>query len=412
VASVSATEPGDPVLEWNQGAVEALSNMPTATPPGAGQTPGVASLHLAMVQGAVYDAVNAIDRRHKPYLPRLPHAPGNASKAAAVAAAARGVLVGLKPALPAAVIASVEARYTASLAAITNGQPKTDGIKIGDAVAKAMLAARANDGRYGTFTFTAGTKVGQWRPELPAFASDPFAWVAKVTPFTLKRPSQFRTDGPLPLKSQRYVSEFNEVRAFGAATNSARTALQTETARFYTANPLPMMNKTLRDVAKERGLSISKAARLFVLSSMSAADSMINCWDDKAHYSFWRPITAIRNAAADGNPSTEPQADWLPFIATGTPPYPDHPSGYNCYAGAMMQTAQRFFGDAAVTIKLTSSVTGTTRTYAKFTDVLADTIDARIYLGIHFRTPDVQGAHLGKQVADWVASRFFGHAYH
>ena len=125
-----------------------------------------------------------------------------------------------------------------------------------------------------------------------------------------------------------------------------------------------------------------------------------------------RITTAIRNAASDGNPSTAQQDDWLPFIATGTPPYPDHPSGYNCYSGAMMQTAQRFFGDAAVTIKLSSSVTGTTRTYAKFTDVLVDTIDARVYLGIHFRTPDVQGAHLGKQVADWVAARFFGPAHH
>ena len=412
VASVSATAAGDVVLEWNQNAVAALSNMPSATPPGAGQTPPVASIHLAMVQGAVYDAINAIDRGHKPYLHGLPKAPKTASKPAATATAAHHVLVGLLPALPAAVITDVNTKYTAALAAIPDSQAKTDGIKAGERAAAAMLKARAHDGRYGTFTFTAGTHPGEWRPELPGFASDPFAWVAKVKPFTLKRASQFRTAGPLSMKSQQYVSEFNEVKAFGALTGSARNDHQTETARFYLANPLPMENATLRDVAHQRGLSAAKAARLFALSSMSAADAMINCWDDKAHYSFWRPITAIRGAADDGNPSTEPQADWLPFIATGTPPYPDHPSGYNCYTGAMMQTAASYFHGDAVTIKLTSSVTGTTRTYAKFTDVLVDTIDARIYLGIHFRTPDVQGAKLGKQVANWVDDHFFERANH
>ena len=412
VASVSATAAGDVVLEWNQNAVAALSNAPSATPPGAGQTPPVASIHLAMVQGAVYDAINSIDRKHKAYLRGLPHAPKTASKPAAAATAAHHVLVGLVPALPAAVVTDLDARYAASLAAITNSQAKTDGIAAGAAAAAAMLANRAHDGRYGTFTFTAGMLPGQWRPELPAFVSDPFAWVAKVKPFTLKRASQFRTDGPLPMTSQRWISEFNEVKAFGAATGSARTDHQTETARFYTANPLPMLNKTLRDVAHEEGLSAAKAARLFALSSMSAADAMINCWDDKAHYNFWRPITAIRGAADDGNPSTEPQADWLPFIATGTPPYPDHPSGYNCYAGAMMHTAAAYFAGDDVTIQLTSPVTMTTRTYDKFTDVLVDTIDARVYLGIHFRTPDIQGARLGKHVAHWVEDHFFGRAHH
>jgi PAP2 superfamily len=412
VASVSATAAGDVVLEWNQNAVAALSNAASATPPGAAQTPPVASIHLAMVQGAVYDAVNSIQRGYKPYLHGLPKAPKTASKRAAAATAAHHVLVGLLPALPAPVITDLNTRYAASLALITDGQSKTDGINAGEAAAAAMLKARAHDGRYGTFTFTSGTHPGEWRPVLPAFVSDPFAWVAKVKPFTLKRRSQFRTDGPLPMTSQRYVSEFNEVKAFGAATGSARNAHQTETALFFSANPLPMQNKTLRDVAHEEDLSAAQAARLFALSSMAAADALINCWDDKAHWNFWRPITAIREAASDGNPSTEPQDDWLPFIATGTPPYPDHPSGYNCFTGAMMSTAASYFKGDDVTIQLTSPITATTRTYDKFTDVLVDTIDARVYLGIHFRTPDIQGARLGKQVANWVADHNFGRANH
>jgi hypothetical protein len=141
------------------------------------------------------------------------------------------------------------------------------------------------------------------------------------------------------------------------------------------------------------------------MSSMSSADAAIGCWDDKAHYSFWRPITAIREAAADGNEATEPQADWLPLF--DSPPYPDHPSGYNCFAAAMMQAARNFFRTDTVTFDLTSSLTGTTRTYTRFSAVLVDTIEGRLCNGFHFRTPDVHGALLGQNVANWVTGNFF-----
>jgi hypothetical protein len=405
-ASAMAAEPTDMVLDWNLNAVNALSNAPTATPPGAGQPPPVASLHLAMAQGAVYDAVNAIDGGHEPYLTGLPSAPASASKAAATATAAHHVLVGIIPALPQAVRDSLDTLYSASLLEITGGQAKTDGIAIGAAAAAAMLADRVGDGRYVAHSFTAGSLPGDWRPELPAFVSDPFAWVARVRPFTLMSTSQYRTEGPLDMASAQYAAEFNEVKALGAATGSSRTDAQTQLARFYVANPMPMMNRAFREIAADRGLSIAEDARLFVLSSMSSADALIGCWDDKDYWSFWRPISAIRGAADDGNPATAPQADWLPFFPT--PPYPDHPSGYNCFSAAMMHTAQDFFRTDQVGISLTSPVTGTTLTYPRFTAVLKDTIDARIYLGYHFRTPDVQGAWLGKKVAQWVAKHYFG----
>lgn len=404
-ASVMAAEPTDMVLDWNFHAVNALSNAPTATPPGAGQTPPVASLHLAMAQGAVYDAVNAIDGGHVPYLDGLPSAPASASKAAAAATAAHHVLVGLVPALPQAVRDSLDVLYAASLAEITDSQAKTDGIQIGIAVATAMLNERADDGRYVPHSFTAGSLAGEWRPELPSFVSDPFAWVARVRPFTLTSTSQFRTEGPLDLASAEYAADFNEVKALGAASGSTRTDAQTQLARFYSANPLPILNRTLRNVAEDRGLSLTEDARLFVMSSMSSADALINCWDDKDYWSFWRPITAIREAADDGNPATSPQAGWLPFFSN--PPYPDHPSGYNCFSAAMMHTAAGFFGTDKIAIELTSPATATTRTYDRFTAVLKDTIDARIYMGIDFRTPDVQGAWLGKKVAKWVAKHYF-----
>jgi hypothetical protein len=359
-----------------------------------------------MVQGAVYDAVNAIDRGHRPYLRGLPSAPRNASKRAAAATAAHHVLVGIVPALPAAVVTNLNTLYATSLGQIPNGKPKTAGIAIGAATAAAMLKARANDGRYVPHAFVIGTHVGEWRPELPAFVSDPFAWVAKVRPFTLTRNSQFRTAGPDALSSADYARDYNEVKALGGVTSS-RTAAQTDLARFYSTNPLPMLNRTLRDAAVQEKLSLTQTSRLLALSSFSGADALINCWDDKEHWSFWRPITAIHQAADDNNPATAPQADWAPLLPT--PPYPDQPSGYNCYAAALMYTADHFFRGDKVTVSLTSPallVTQPTRTYARFTAVLKDTIDARIFLGIHFRQPDVAGARLGKRVANWVEGHF------
>jgi hypothetical protein len=404
----TASAGGDPatmLLQWNEYAVAATTNLPTGTPAGAGQTPPVASLHLAMVQTAVYDAVNAIDRGHEPYLRHLPRAPRWASKPAAAATAAHHVLVGLVPALSDVVKANLDAAYTASLASIADGSKKTAGITIGAAVAAKMLAKRADDGRFVPYSFTAGTGIGQWRPELPAFVSDPFAWVSNVKPFAIGRASRFRTAGPNALTSAKYAAELNEVKSLGSATSTTRTAAQTELGRFYSASPLAMLNKSLRDIVARKGLSITKAARLFAMTSVSGADALIGCWDDKDHYSFWRPITAIRNADSDGNPATATQADWLPFLAT--PPYPDHPSGYNCFTGATTQAASKFFGTNKVRISLTSPITMTTRTYSRLNRIVNDTIDARIYLGIHFRTPDVQGAKLGRSVASYVADHYF-----
>jgi hypothetical protein len=408
--AIAAGEPTDTVLGWNLNALNALSN-PTipvvdGAAPGAGQGPPASAIHMAMVQGAVYDAVNAIDGGHQPYLAGLPAAPATASKAAAASQAAYAVLVGLVPSLPQVVKDDLALRLADTLDDITDGQAKSDGIAIGTAAATAMLAARADDGRFGSHTWTTGTEPGQWRLVPPANASL-FAWAGNVTPFTLERTDQYRTEGPLDLASAEYAAEFNEVKAKGAQTGSTRTEEETLLARFVSANPLPFMNRGLRDIATERGLSPAQQARLLVTTNMAGADALINCWDDKDHWSFWRPQTAIREAGNDGNAATEPQADWLSFFPT--PGYPDHPSGYNCYTGAMMHSASFFFGTDKVSFDLTSPGTtpATTRHYERFSDVVRDTIDGRILTGFHFRTPDVQGAWIGKKVAQWVDRHFF-----
>ena len=397
----------DAVLDWNEYAIQALINAPTATPAGAGQPPPVSVLHLAMVHGAVYDAVNMIDRGHEPYLGGLPAAPASASKAAAVAAAAHDVLVGVNvvPPLSSTIVQRLDGLLAESIAAATvhdGPAAVTAGIAAGGAAADAMLAERANDGRYGSFRFTVGSGIGEWRPTPPGLVNDPNAWIARVDPFAMKSGSQFRTPGPRRVGSAAYRAEYNEVKALGGngtSTPTSRSANQTAVAQFFTANPVEMYNRTFRSLAASEGLTLAEQARLFALLNLSGGDAAIACWDDKAYWSFWRPITAIRTD--DGDPLTVTDPNWTSLLAS--PPYPDHPSGYNCQTGAFMHAAKAFFGrkiDFGLTAQLASGPV--TRSYERFTDVIDDTVDARVWLGIHFRSADVDGAWIGKRTANWL----------
>jgi hypothetical protein len=409
--AAAASENSGTVRDWNAHALAALANPPTAAVPGAGLTPPVTAINMAMVQGAVYDAVNSIDRGHQPYLAGLPPAPPTASLDAAVATAAHHLLVGIGggavPPLPQVVRDRLDALYAAELAEVTDGPAEDQGIAAGAAAASAMLAARANDGRYGPFRFTVGDDPGEWRPALPAFVNDPNAWVARVTPFTLESQSQFQTNGPRRLAGNAYAREYNEVKSLGAV-NSVRTPEQEAVVRFFNVSPVELLNRTFRTISASEGLSLIEDARLFAMANVATADTLINCWSDKAHFSFWRPITAIQEGNNDGNPRTAGDTGWLPLEPT--PPYPDHTSGYNCVSGAMTNTAKHYFGTNRMNFSLVRIVPGVpnlTRTYRHFTAVVGDTIDARVWQGLHFRSADEQGAKLGKDVANWVSTNFF-----
>ena len=324
------------VRDWNLHAVNALINASTAPIPGAGQTPPVSALHLAMVQGAVYDAVNSIDGGHQPYLAGLPPASSTASLEAAVATAAHDVLVGLGiapvPALPQVVIDRLNALYAEALAGIPDDAAKADGIAAGAAAAAAMLAARTGDGRYVPFSFTEGDEAGEWRPTPPGMVNDPFAWVANVKPFVLRSASQFRSKGPLDVRSRAYAEGIQRGERSRQPLAGPRTDEQTAVALFYVVHPVELFNRTFRVIAEDRGLSLVEEARLFAMLNIATADTLINCWSDKEAFGFWRPITAIHEGDNDGNRRTVGDTEWTPFfpLPSGTPPYPDHPSGYNC----------------------------------------------------------------------------------
>ena len=305
------------VRDWNLHAVNALINAPTAPIPGAGQSPPVSALHLAMVQGAVYDAVNSIDGGRQPYLAGLPAASPSASKDAAVATAAHDVLVGLGiapvPALPQVVIDRLNTLYAEALAGIPDDAARAEGIAAGAAAAAAMLGARTGDGRYVPFSFTEGDEAGEWRPTAPGMVNDPFAWVANVKPFVLRSASQFRSRGPLDIRSRAYAKEYNEVKDLGAV-GSPRTDEQTAVALFYVVHPIELFNRTFRVIAEDRGLSLVEEARLFAMLNIATADTLINCWSDKEAFGFWRPITAIHEGDNDGNRRTDGDTAWVPFF--------------------------------------------------------------------------------------------------
>ena len=410
----AAPEPSDMVLVWNEHAVNVISQPAAAT--GLGQAPPMSALHVAMVHGAMYDAITAIVGGHEAYLPGL-SAPAGASKAAAAAQAAHDVLYGITPAANTAVRTRVDTLLAASLALIDPGQAKTDGIAVGAAAAAAMLAERANDGRFDVEPFATSTDVGRWRVVAPG-NSNVLGQFATVSPLALDRPDQFPTEGMPALTSAQYAAEFDEVKALGAQSGSSRTEAQTLMAGFYTANPLLFYNTGLRAIARERGLSAGEQARLFAMTSFAGADALIACWSDKKLWNAWRPQTAIREAAHDGNPLTTPDPDWLSLFAT--PGYPDEPSGYNCYTGGFWHSARFFFGTDHFSFSLTSpgvpanpavgnpvGVPGSTRTFTRFSDVVRDTIEGRILNGFHFRTADEHGAWIGKKTAQWVARHFF-----
>ena len=407
--AVAQPDQSDAVLVWNLHASDALINAPTAATPGAGQPPPVSQLHLAMVQGAVYDAVNAIVGGYEPYLPDLPAASQSASQDAAVATAAHDVLVGLGiapvPPLPQVVRDRLDALYAAALAAIPDSDAKTEGIAVGAAAAAAMLEARTDDGRFLPLLWQVGTDPGEWRP-IPPEPSNALAWVSAVEPFTLESTSQFRTKGPNALTSGAYAKEYNEVKDLGAV-GSPRTPEQIAVTQVYSAHPPELFNRTFRTISDAEGLTLAEEARLFAMLNLATADSVINCFDDKGFWNFWRPVTAIHEGDNDGNHKTVGDPAWTPLLPA--PPYSEHPSGYNCVSAAYMNAAKAFFGtdkmDFSV-VKMAPGVPDVTLDYTRFTDVVDDTIDARVYQGLHFREAEIQGAGIGENVARWLDRNF------
>jgi PAP2 superfamily len=383
----------DTVSDWNLTATNVL--IPTLTTP-----PQVSVPQLAMVHGAVYDAVNAIDGGREGYLLTSRVATPSDSKDAAAATAAYRVLVHLVPAQQ----MTLGQQYAASLVGVPDGPSKARGIAVGEAAAAAMIAARTADGRGGPFRFVSGFGPGVWRPVLSPTATDPNAWLKDLKPFLIESGSQFRSRGPLELTSHRYAREFDEVKSVGRAVSTTRTENQTLAARYWAENPPGTWSRIFRTLSAQQGLSLVENARFFATLYLTSADALIAVWDDKAYWSFWRPLTAIEEAASDGNPRTEPELGWRSLITN--PPYPEHPSGHTGLSGSIVKTLQQFFGTDRIGW-VDTNIAGLTRDFTRFSAAIEEIVDARVWSGIHFRTADEQGERIGRQVARYRDGRYF-----
>ncbi len=361
--------------------------------------PGEAAIYMGIVHAAMYDVVVAIEGGYRPYA-ITPTVPPNTSVEAAVAAAAHRVLVGRFPDQQVA----LDDLYFAHLAGMLDEEAKTNGILVGEEVGVGMLLLRANDGLDSTVPYVQPSPgPGVYEPTAPATPVG--TRVPRVMPLALESASQFRPNGPPALRSGEYARDFNEVKHLGRVDSSVRSAEQTALARFWTDSDLPQWNRNLLRLAEARGLTSIETARMLAMAHVAGGDAMIGCFDAKYHYLSWRPLHAIQRADTDDNRRTVSDPTWQPLLPT--PNHPEYPSAHACHTTAIAEALESFFGPGRTSFSLDSLVTGETRYYDRFKDVVEEVNNARVWAGFHFRYADEDGSKLGRKVARFVVRNFF-----
>jgi hypothetical protein len=382
------------IVRWNEITERTLADNAVPIPP--------SGLYYAFTSLAMYDAVVTIEGRYEPWA-HQPRAHAHASPAVAAATAAYQVLRHFFPNSAAALAAD----YAAELSDIPNGVGKVHGIRVGEAAAAELISRRADDGRGADVPQPGGAPFdpGEWRPTAPAFAPMLTPWLGFVDPLILPSPTAIPLSGPPAVDSAAYATEFAEVRDFGG-TVSFRSPEQTATAMFWIPNAVRQYHIAMRDQVADRGLDIVDTARAFAMLDASIADAAVACWRAKYDENFWRPDTAIALADTDGNPATDVVAGWTPLVPN--PPYPDYTSGHACISGATTGTLEHLFGTTLNPAFDVPSLANTPdRQYTSTTALDQETMNARVWLGIHFRTAMTDGNALGHAIADHAATNHF-----
>lgn len=393
VLLVSAAAHADAVLDWNKIAVDiAVANQ---------QNPFAQGRYAAIVQLAVFEAVNSIKGDYKPYLGTITASPHASAQAAAIEAAYKVLSTYFTDPVSQA---TLTADRTQSLASIPNNQAKLDGIAVGDAAAQAMIALRANDGSSpAQFKIRGPAAPGVWQatPSCPIMngigVGIAFQW-QNITPFGIRSASDFLLSPPPALTSKIYVRAYNEVMTVGSKDSTERPLDRANVALFFAADsPTQAFNQAARQVAEQQQRSLSENARVLALINMAINDSLVASFFNKYHYNFWRPETAIRAGNTDGNRRTQADPDWSPFIVT--PCFPSYPSNHGSASNAAAAVMRRLYGETGHWITLTNPTVPTiVLHYTSFREITDDISDARVYGGIHFRTDQVAGAVLGQAV--------------
>lgn len=385
----------DMVTDWNETA-EMVIRVSTPSPP-------LQTRALAIVNAAIYDAVNGIARICRPYFV-TDAAPSGARQEAAAAQAAFTALKGLFPAQS----ALLDEKLAESLASIPGHEGKSRSIARGRAwgeqVAQAVLAWRATDGLSTVVPpYFGGFAPGQWRSIPDGTLPGALPQFAMLVPFTMSNSSQFRPGQPPALGSAKYAADVNEVKAIGRIDSATRTATQTQLSLLWAASTPLEGNAVARSVVP-RGYALADTARLFALVNFAACDGMIAGFDAKYRYGFWRPFHAIRLADTDGNPATEPDASWTSLLAA--PNHPEYISTHSTVTGASLRVLALLLGDETPFTLSSPGLPGVTATYQRFSDASVEVGLSRIWGGIHFRTACEVGRAVGESIANQAVANY------
>jgi hypothetical protein len=387
--TIGSAAEADAVTDWNA-ITQSTIVAATADPAERART-------AAIAQVAVFEAVNSIVGDYEPYRRRI-DAPARASPEAAVIVAAHRVLVTLHPSHA----SQLDVSRDQALAVIVDGAPKRDGIAIGIAAADAMLALRANDGFDAPAPYAPGTRPGEYRPTPPENIPAYRPGLGRVAPFVIRNARHFRSAPPPPLRSKRYARDYEEVKRVGEAQSDERPHDRLQVARFYDATDGEQIYyPAARQVLVAHPQTLSQNARLFALLAMAMWDGVVACFETKYHFNLWRPVTAIREGATDGNRRTKPDSDWL--AAVFTPPFPAYPSGHATFGAAARVVLERELGPHGHLITLTNpAVPEIVLTYTTFGQITDDIDDGRIYGGVHYRFDQEAGALMGERIGEHV----------
>jgi PAP2 superfamily protein len=393
-ATDSISSSVDEVVQWNK-TLLTIVRTPGAQPPTVHSTRSFAILHAA-----IYDAVNAIDATHEPFLVRIEHVPPHASQQAAAAAAAHDVLLALYPTFQ----TMLDAQFEQSLARIPDGTDKTIGTDVGKAAAQATAIMRSDDGSAAMpIPYIFGTAAGDYQSTPPNFPKQPaFTHWPRVETFVLRRANQFRPGPPPALTSTEYTEVFDEVKSLGIANSVSATADQVLIGRFWNGAIQNYWNEITQTAAQAHHLTTAQSARVFALLNLTLADEVIAFYDAKYTYNFWRPVTAIRAADTDGNPQTMVDTNWLPQ-AGNTAPDPSYPGAHATISAGAAVVLNAFFGRKPIHLSVTSEVLpGVIRSFDSFLAVEKEASVSRVYAGQHFRSDEDAGERLGRAVANFA----------
>jgi hypothetical protein len=377
------------ITDWDEKALVAVTPMAGL----GGTNPYLAQRMTAMVHAAMFDAVNSIERRYRPYLAQLPAESTTSKEAAAAAAAAKVLAI-----IDGKTAGEMKIALASYLASIADGVAKSDGVRLGEAVAAKVLEARANDGSDAPDAYRPRTTPGVYVPTATTISS---MW-PNMKPFAIANPSQFRPGPPISLESKEWATDYNELKDYGGQTSAKRTAQQTETARFWLVGPPAAYHPFVRQLVTAKQMGVVESARFMALVALGINDAIIAVLDAKYHYNFWRPITAIRNGDIDGNSATDREATWQPIA--NTPMHPEYPCSHCIQSGTVAGVVKAVLGTVEIPeIAMTSpTAPGVTHRWSDMKTYTEEVANARIWAGFHYRFSTRVGTDMGYQIGEYV----------